>query len=179
MIKLSKLKVHPDNPRLIKDVDFTRLCDSLKGFPEMMEKREIIIDSWENPVILCGNQRFKVLKEIGYKEIPENWVKTAENLTEDQKKELMIRDNVSQGDWDFDLLKEWDQDKLSEWGVSSKIGYFQKQNIDLGKFDFEKVKWPITIVVDQSDFLKWENLKKEYNETNDLKLFLSILRKNR
>jgi ParB-like chromosome segregation protein Spo0J len=117
MIKLSKIKPHPDNPRLIKDESFHKLCESLKTFPEMMAKREIIIDTWTNPIILCGNQRYKALKEIGYKEIPDKWIKTAEDLTDDQKKELMIKDNIQAGDWDEDILSEWNQDDLNEWGI--------------------------------------------------------------
>lgn len=83
----------------------------------MMELRPIVVD--ENGIILGGNMRFRALQELYGKtgEIPDTWVKRADELTEDQKKEFIIKDNVSFGDWDFDALKGWDE-PLDDWGLS-------------------------------------------------------------
>lgn len=82
----------------------------------MMELRPIVVD--ENGIILGGNMRFRALQELYDKagEIPDTWVKRADELTEDQKKEFIIKDNVAFGDWDFDALKGWDE-PLDDWGV--------------------------------------------------------------
>lgn len=115
-MKISQLKSNPNNPRLIKDDKFKKLCTSIEQFPKMMELRPIIID--ENNIILGGNMRFNALKHLGYKELPAEWVKQASELTEEQKQEFIVKDNVGFGEWDFDLLaNEWDTEKLEEWGL--------------------------------------------------------------
>jgi hypothetical protein len=116
-IKLSSIKPNPDNPRLIKDDKFYKLVESIKTFGEkMMPLRPIVID--ENKIILGGNMRFKALKELRYKEVPTSWVKSANDLTEAQKKEFIIKDNVGFGSWDFDsLANDWDGVLLEEWGL--------------------------------------------------------------
>ena len=82
----------------------------------MMPLRPIVID--ENNIILGGNMRFKALKELGYKEVPDEWIKAAKDLTEEQKKEFIVKDNVGFGNWDFDVLaNEWDSDLLEGWGL--------------------------------------------------------------
>ena len=115
-MKISQLKSNPNNPRLIKDDKFKKLCDSIQAFPKMMELRPIIID--EGNIILGGNMRFNALKHLGYKELPADWVKQANELTEEQKQEFIVKDNVGFGEWDWDILaNEWDDLKLTEWGL--------------------------------------------------------------
>ena len=115
-MKLSDLKINPGNPRLIKDEKFKKLCQSLRDFPEMMELRPIIVD--ENFIIQGGNMRYNGLVEIGYKEIPDSWVRQRKDFTPEQWREFIIKDNVGFGEWDFDMLaNEWDTDLLEQWGV--------------------------------------------------------------
>jgi len=114
-MKLSEIKINPKNPRLIKDDRFKKLVKSLQEFPKMMKLRPIVVDS--NMQILGGNMRFKALKELGYKDIPDNWVKRADELTEAEMRRFIITDNVPFGDWDLDILQEWDSKELIEWGI--------------------------------------------------------------
>lgn len=114
-MKLSEIHLNPKNPRLIKDDRFKKLCQSIKDFPKMLELRPIIIDN--DSMILGGNMRFKALKELGYKTIPDNWVKRADALTEAEKQEFIAKDNVPFGEWDWDILQDWDKEKLIEWGI--------------------------------------------------------------
>lgn len=115
-VKISEIKNNQSNPRLIKDDKFKKLVESIKSFPKMMELRPIIID--DNNIVLGGNMRLKALKEIGYKEISDNWIKKASDLTEEEKKEFIIKDNVGFGEWEWDTLaNEWDEEKLLEWGL--------------------------------------------------------------
>lgn len=101
------------NPRQISKKDFENLKKSLHDFPEMKSIREVVID--ENKRILGGHQRVKALQAIGETQVP---VKQIFGLTEEQKDEFIIKDNVSNGEWDMDILaNEWDADQLSEWGV--------------------------------------------------------------
>jgi hypothetical protein len=111
--KISEIKLNPNNPRLIKDDKFEKLVKSIKEFPEMLDIRPIVVNS--DMVILGGNMRFKACKEAGLKEIP---VIVADNLTEEQQREFLIKDNTSGGEWDFEMLaNEWDVDQLEDWGL--------------------------------------------------------------
>lgn len=126
-MKLSKLKLNPTNPRIIKDDKFKKLVQSLKDFPEMMEKRPMVcvtdVDGKMFPI--GGNMRLKALRELGMKEIPDSWVVLADDWTEEQRKEFTIRDNVGFGEWNFkDLQDGWEGvsiDDLNKWGVDVEI----------------------------------------------------------
>jgi hypothetical protein len=112
-VKISQIKPNPSNPRTIRDDKFRKLVQSLKDFPEMMELRPVVLN--RDMVILGGNMRFKASQEAGWKEIP---AIIAENLTPEQEREFIIKDNTSGGDWDWEMLAmEWDADKLEEWGL--------------------------------------------------------------
>ena len=112
-VRISQVKNNPNNPRLIKDDKFEKLVKSIKAFPEMLEKRPIVVD--EDMVVLGGNMRLKASQEAGLKEV---WIDVAEGWTEEQKAEFIIKDNVGFGVWDWDILaNEWDNEKLNEWGL--------------------------------------------------------------
>lgn len=111
-MKLSEIKPNPNNPRLIKDDKFKKLCQSIKDFPEMLELRPIVVN--KDMIILGGNMRYKAAKEIGLKEIPV----TIADLTPDQEREFLIKDNTSGGEWDWEVLaNEWDVEQLDAWGL--------------------------------------------------------------
>lgn len=112
---LSKLKINPKNPQ--KFSDLSKLENSIKEFPKMMELRPLIYDN-KTMEVLGGNKRLICLQNLGYKEIPENWAKSAETLTDEEKQRFIIADNVGFGEWDFDILDEnWDLGDLEDWGV--------------------------------------------------------------
>ncbi len=112
-VKINSIKTNPKNPRLIKDDKFKKLVQSIKDFPEMLDIRPIVVNS--DMIILGGNMRFKACKEAGLKEVP---IIIADNLTEEQQREFLIKDNTSGGEWDFEMLaNEWDVDQLDAWGL--------------------------------------------------------------
>jgi hypothetical protein len=117
-VKISEVKPNPKNPRIIKDDKFRKLVKSIQEFPDMLNKRPLIVftDTDGKFVVLGGNMRLKACKEIGLKEIP---VILADEWTEEQKAEFLIKDNVGFGEWDWDqLANEWDAEKLDEWGLN-------------------------------------------------------------
>lgn len=116
--KLTELTELPGNPRTIKKDQFEKLKQSLKDNADYFEARPIILsDRTGELVILAGNQRYKAAKAIGLKEVPTILL---EGLSEEREKEIIIRDNVENGEWDWDaLFNEWDTDKLQEWGVTN------------------------------------------------------------
>ena len=112
-VALNKIKTNPDNPRIIKNDKFKKLVKSIKDFPEMLKLRPIVVD--QNMMVLGGNMRLKASKDAGLKEV---WIEIAEGLTEEQKKEFIVKDNVGFGEWEWDMLaNEWDSVQLAEWGL--------------------------------------------------------------
>ena len=112
LVKLSEVKINPNNPRLIKDEKFLKLVQSIKDFPEMLDIRPIVVN--QDMIILGGNMRYKACKEAGLKEVPI----IVTDLTEEQQREFLIKDNTSGGEWDFEMLtNEWDVEQLEDWGL--------------------------------------------------------------
>jgi site-specific DNA-methyltransferase (adenine-specific) len=134
MIKITEILPNPNNPRLIKDDKFKKLVNSIKEFPKMMELRPMVID--ENNITLGGNMRLKALKELGYKEIPDNWVKKATELTPEEVRRFIIADNVGFGEHDWEVLQnEWDVSELSEWGLD--IPNFAVKELEAEEDEFD------------------------------------------
>ena len=112
-MNINEIKPNPNNPRIIKDDKFKKLVKSIQDFPQMLELRPIVID--ENNIVLGGNMRLKACIEAGLTDVP---VKQAKELTEEQKKEFIVKDNVGYGEWDWDdLANNWDEQLLTEWGL--------------------------------------------------------------
>ena len=134
-IKISKIKSNPENPRLIKDMKFRKLVKSIKEFPEMLKLRPIVVD--EKNIILGGNMRYKACIEAGLKEI---YVIQADDLSEDQKKEFIIKDNVGFGEWDWDVIaNQWDLKKLDDWGLNLISGDDIEESKNPNNIDTENI----------------------------------------
>ena len=119
IIKLYKIKPNPDNPRLIKDNKFHKLVKSIKEFPEMLKLRPIVVN--DDLIVLGGNMRLKACKEAGLKEVP---IIKASELTAEQQREFIIKDNVGFGEWDWDLIaNEWDAEQLDDWGLDLPVDF--------------------------------------------------------
>jgi len=144
-VKLELIKLNPNNPRLIKDDKFKKLVQSIIDFPQMLEIRPIVVNT--DMIILGGNMRYKACKEAGIKEIP---VIIADNLTEEQQKEFLIKDNTSGGEWDWEVLaNEWDSEQLEAWGLD--IPNFEVDEVLEAKeddFDTTPPEVPITVLGD-------------------------------
>lgn len=127
-LKINDIHPSPKNPFSgIKDEDYKILVKSISDFPEMLELREIIVD--ENNEIICGEKRWRACKDNKYKTIE---VKKVIGLTQEKKDELMIKDNINKGLWDYDkLANEWNQDKIQEWGIPGIP--WTRENEDEGK----------------------------------------------
>lgn len=111
---INDIKINPNNPRIIKDDKFKKLVESIKSFPEMLDIRPIVVN--KDMIILGGNMRYKASKEAGLKEVPV----IVADFTEEQEREFLIKDNVSGGEWDWDMLaNEWDIEELEEWGLET------------------------------------------------------------
>jgi DNA modification methylase len=112
-VKLSEVKSNPNNPRIIKDEKFRKLVNSIQEFPKMLEIRPIVVNA--DMIVLGGNMRLKACKEAGLKEVP---VIFAHDLTDEEQKQFIIKDNVGFGEWDWDMIaNEWDEVQLQEWGL--------------------------------------------------------------
>ena len=112
-LHITQIKLNPSNPRTIKTGKFDKLVKSIQEFPRMLEIRPIVIN--DDNVVLGGNMRLEACKKAGLKEVP---VIKASDLSADEQRQFIIKDNVGFGDWDWDLLaNEWDNEDLEEWGL--------------------------------------------------------------
>jgi DNA modification methylase len=112
-VDIKKVIPNPNNPRIIKDDKFKKLVKSIQEFPQMLELRPIVVDG--NMVVLGGNMRLKASIAAGLTEVD---ILIADQLTDEQKAEFIIKDNVGFGEWDWDMLaNEWDIDALEDWGL--------------------------------------------------------------
>tara|TARA_Y100001938_G_C7940756_1_gene354188 strand:+ start:270 stop:782 length:513 start_codon:yes stop_codon:yes gene_type:complete len=152
-IKISKIKRNPNNPRLIKDNKFHKLVKSIKEFPEMLDIRPIVVN--EEMIVLGGNMRLKACQEAGLKEIS---IIKANELTAEQQREFIVKDNVGFGEWDWDMIaNEWDIDELKEWGMDIPKFELSEDDKDLSDTLIESLRIEVEM---ESE----EEQEKLYNE---------------
>jgi len=163
-MKINLIKPNPNNPRIIKDDKFKKLVQSIKDFPQMLELRPIVID--ENNIVLGGNMRLKACQELGLKDVPTIYAK---DLTEDQKKEFIIKDNVGFGEWNWDdLANDWDEELLVEWGLDLPIGQQIDELEDGEEILLEqaiqlKPKREYVVIMCDEENSDWDELKQSLN----------------
>ena len=133
LINIQEVKPNKNNPRLIKDYKFKKLVKSIKEFPEMLKLRPIVVNS--DMVVLGGNMRLKACKEAGLKEV---WILKADELTEQQQREFIVKDNVGFGEWDWDVLgNEWDTQQLEDWGLEF-MPFEEEEVLEAKEDDFDE-----------------------------------------
>jgi len=112
---IAQLKPNPNNPRKISKDEFDKLVKSIEKDPELLSAKPILID--ENNIILGGHQRYRACIQLGIQDVP---VIVLNNLTERQKKKLLIIDNTHNGQFDMDALAngDWQLEDLSDWSVN-------------------------------------------------------------
>ena len=161
-MKLSDIKINPSNPRILKDDKFKKLVKSIDEFPKMMKLRPIVIDN--DNMVLGGNMRLKALQELKYKEIPDEWVKKASELTDDEKQRFIIADNVGFGDWDWDLIaNEWDSEEVSDWGLHLPVFNGEINEIEI----VESFKESVTFKIECSNIEELEKLQTKLNTSKN------------
>jgi DNA modification methylase len=148
-LPIGQIHLNDDNPRILKDARFQQLVKSLQDFPEMLALRPCVVD--ETYTVLGGNMRLRALQHLGYTEVP---VVVAEGLTPEQKREFVIKDNGSFGEWDWDALAngDWpDAATLNEWGVDVPADWGVVEELpaaEEGEPDLSPPSEPITVLGD-------------------------------
>ena len=142
LVSIGQVKPNENNPRIIKDYKFKKLVKSIQDFPQMLQLRPIVVN--EDNVVLGGNMRLKACKEAGLKEV---YIIQAKDLTEEQQKEFIVKDNVGFGEWDWDILaNEWDVAQLEDWGLD---GFpFEEEVLEAKEDDYtEPDKMQVDVVL--------------------------------
>jgi len=179
-MKLSELKINPDNPQIFDDL--SKLENSIKDFPKMMSLRKIVYDP-KTMMVLGGNKRLICLQNLKYKEIPDEWVISADELTEDEKKRFVIADNVGFGEWDWDILaNDWNQDELIEWGLDLPVWNEETDNqddkyttkIDTPIYETKNEKPEISVLFDSEKYKTLINEIEKSSIPEDIKTFLKV-----
>jgi len=188
LINIQEVKPNENNPRFIKDYKFKKLVKSIKEFPQMLKLRPIVVNS--DMVVLGGNMRLKACKEAGLKEV---YILKADDLTEEQQREFIVKDNVGFGEWDWDVLgNEWNTQQLEDWGMEV-IGFdvdeddlsdsfslpdgdkapFQQQTYTLADAQAEQIKNAIADVKKTEEYNYVETFGNENSNGNALYLIIS------
>jgi len=153
LISVKSIKPNPNNPRIIKDDKFKKLVDSIKEFPKMLEIRPIVVN--DDMIVLGGNMRLKACIHAGLKEVP---IIKVTDLTEQEQKQFIIKDNVSGGEWDWNMLaNEWDAEELDAWGLDLSVFKDEIELEDLS--DKLKSQFKIEIICNSE-----EQQEKTYNK---------------
>ena len=157
IVKINQIKPNPKNPRTIKDERFEKLKKSIQDFPDMLNKRPLVCftDTDGKYVVLGGNMRLKAAKDLGLKELP---IILADEWTEEQKAEFLIKDNVGYGEWEWQqLATDWDNQKLEEWGLEvpgfkAPVDYSDKNE----EIDIEGLDAQMTIKLNYTEEEYWK-----------------------
>ena len=191
IVDIKQVKTNPKNPRVIKDDKFKKLVNSIQEFPDMLNKRPLVCftDTDGKYVVLGGNMRLKACNELKLTEIP---IILADEWSEEQKNEFLIKDNVGFGEWDWDdLANEWDAEKLEEWGLDL-IGFdlnaddlgtefslpegdkapFQQMTFTLADEQAEQIKNAIADIKATDEYKYAETLGNENSNGNALYLII-------
>jgi hypothetical protein len=192
-MKLKDLKPNPTNPRIVKDEKFNKLVQSILDFPQMLEKRPMVVD--ENNIVLGGNMRLRALQHIKKNNpeftkefmpegvLPESWVSSAAGWTEEQKREFVIKDNVSIGEWDWDALSvDWELHDLENFGIdlpsfdnsenkTELVDYSNKNK----EIDFnEETKSQIVLNYTSEDFIKVKTALSQIAQTPEQAVYILL-----
>jgi hypothetical protein len=185
-LPIGKIKSNPNNPRTIKDDKFFKLVQSLKDLPEMAKVRPVVVN--QDMVVLGGNMRLKAMKEAGWKEVPVEVV----DWDEDKQRQFIIKDNVSGGEWDWEMLaNEWDTEELQEWGLdlpgfdlnANELGEdftlpdgdkapFQQMTFTLADEQAEQIKNAIADIKQTEEYKYAETMGNENSNGNALYLIV-------
>jgi hypothetical protein len=192
IVPINKIKPNPKNPRTIKDERFEKLKKSIQDFPDMLNKRPLVCftDTDGKFVVLGGNMRLKAAKDLGLKELP---IILADEWTEEQKAEFLIKDNVGFGEWDWnELNNDWDTEQLNEWGLEV-LGFdmnadglgtdftlpdgdkapFQQMTFTLADEQADQIKNAISDIKETEEYKYAETMGNE--NTNGNALYLIIM----
>lgn len=187
LVDIKTVKNNPNNPRVIKDDKFVKLVNSIKEFPKMLEIRPIVVNA--DMIVLGGNMRLKACIEAGLKQVP---IIKADDLTEDEQRQFIIKDNVSGGEWHWEMLaNEWDAEQLEEWGLdvvgfdlnSDELGTdfslpdgdkapFQQMTFTLADEQAEQIKNAIADIKQTEEYKYAETMGNENSNGNALYLII-------
>ena len=171
MIQLINLKSLEKNPRKITSKNKRVLKESLEEDIKFLEFKPLLVDEDNN--ILAGNQRYNILLEMGYTEIPDEWVKCCIGLTDAEKKRLIVKDNVSMGQFTSDIYDYIDKEKVYDYNIKLKDDWnpFEKKCIE--EYNKVEIDFPIYIMCDEVLFNKWKSLKQHHKlKDNELLKYL-------
>ncbi len=125
-LDIEEIKLNENNPRFIRDEKLEKLIKSVKEFPQMLEIRPIVVN--KEKMILGGNMRYRACVEAGMQKLP---VIIADEFTDEQELEFLIKDNISGGEWDIQILQDqFDPNQLEIWGLDQEINAMEPINLD-------------------------------------------------
>lgn len=169
--KLSEIVPLDYNPRTITDFALQQLAESIKANPDYFEARPIILSNRTGQnVILAGNKRFEAAQVLGLDEVPTFLI---EGLTEEREREIVIRDNVNNGEWDVEALQlQFDELQLSDWGLNVQFEITVPEGENDPEKEFEKNG---EIPYENEEIKPFKTLIVKFDTEEEYKTFQSLL----
>lgn len=158
----------PANPRQWTKTEVEKIAKSLRETPELFEARPIIVTQHGSKyVILGGNLRYEGCKHNKDKDAPCYVIPDGTSI--DKMKEIVIKDNGSFGDWDYDVLANlWDDLPLADWGVPAWDDQPKKETTNAQEDDFDEKKQEIQARCELGDIWKLGEHRLMCGDSTDL-----------
>lgn len=182
-VDISTIKPNKNNPRTITEEKLEDLKESLRKYPRLLELRPLVVD--DKGFVLGGNMRLRAINELGIEKVP---VLKVSNLTSKKRRRFILLDNVTYGEWDFDILgKNFAPAELEELGIDLPdilaVDYraLQNENGDAEIADMARnTKKAIMIEFSQEDYDEaYELVSSVRKSGKDVgKLVLKLLKKD-
>ena len=116
-VRLDTLHENPKNPNHMTDARYQALKKSLNDAPKLLTVNPIVVRPADG-MILSGNHRYRALVDLGYKEVPERWIRYADELNEEEERRAVVVLNEIFGKMSAEeLLEEFGADTLGDWGL--------------------------------------------------------------
>tara|TARA_R100001126_G_scaffold38466_1_gene21349 strand:- start:1445 stop:1969 length:525 start_codon:yes stop_codon:yes gene_type:complete len=162
-VKINQITANPNNPRNIKDLEFKKLVKSLKQFPEMLELRPIVVN--KHNLILGGNMRYRAAIEAGLEDV---YIIKASGFTQEQEDEFIIKDNISFGNWDWDILaNEWEQEELYNFGLIANLSdNFEENFFEEEKEILQQDKVVVTLTMSKKTYKELQKQIDQFVDNN-------------
>lgn len=178
-VPINDLNPAPYNPRIWSDKATENLTNSIKDYGLVDPILVNEAPSRKN-IVIGGHFRLKIAKDLGFKEVPVIYLNIPD---ENKEKELNLRLNANQGDWDYSLLRDFDVDMLLDVGfddtdlsnIWDEVLETEDDNFNVGK-EIKEIK---EATVKEGEIYQLGNHRLICGDSTDLEVIKKLVGKDK